>query len=496
MLNFTFDPPSGEIRSRATQGLAATGLAQMVRLAVQTTSVIVLSRLLTPADFGIIAVTVPIFTLVALLQDLGLSEATVQKGSLTQNEISSAFWVNLGVSLLCAVLLLVIAPLLGRFYSDDRVEAVTAAISILVLISGAGTQHLALLNRRMRFWALAAIDITATVGGFMATLAFALINPTYWAIYTGIFIASLISLFGSWSLARWHPLSPWRSTYTNAMISFGANITGASIAAYLVRNLDNILIGRVWGVEQLGFYDRAYRFLLLPLQQVNKPLGKVMIPTLSRLNRTPEHYRTAFLAAVTLLMLLTLPGVAFIVGAADPLITVLLGPKWEASTSILIALGFAAFLQPLNSSSSWLFISQGRTAELLLSGTLSAIGCSIAFLLGLSYGPIGIAIAYSASECLRTPVLWWYVTRLGPVSFREMTGVFVPHSLSTIMSLVTVYMIVSQMNLPVWPKIITSLVLSYLASAVVLMLFPSRRRIIYRSITIGRELVTGHRGAD
>ena len=112
------------------------------------------------------------------------------------------------------------------------------------------------------------------------------------------------------------------------MIAFGGNLTGFGLVNYFARNLDNLLIGRFWGAEQLGLYARAYQLLLLPIEQINAPITAVAVPVLSRLKDNPERYRSAYLRLLEKVALLTMPGMAFMIASSDLLVLIVLGPKW------------------------------------------------------------------------------------------------------------------------------------------------------------------------
>lgn len=127
------------------------------------------------------------------------------------------------------------------------------------------------------------------------------------------------------------------------------------------------------------------------------------------------------------MLLVSLPGVAFMVGTSDLLIPALLGLQWAGASPIFAALGAAAFLQVLNNPTGWLFISQGRTQEYFRWGLFGSATSVASFVAGLPYGPLGVAAAYAASECARTPILWWYVTRRGPIHPRDVARTAAPH---------------------------------------------------------------------
>lgn len=473
-----FDPPNGSLRRSVGRGALATGGAQGVRLACQFASVIVLSRLLAPEDFGIVAMAAPVMGFVGLFQDLGLMQATVQKKRITHAEVNVLFWINLAVSALLAGLLVLAAPLVARFYNEPVVGVLVAAMSVQLLLGGAGGQHHALLNRRMEFGRIAALDSLVAVLGLAVSIAWALVDPSFWALYAGGIAMALSGTSGGWLLSRWRPGLPQWVAGAGGLVNFGAGITGFNFANFFARNLDNVLIGRYRGNEELGLYDRAYKLLLFPLQQVTNPLSKVMVPALSRMTDEPHRYRHAYLRVAPILLLVTLPGVAMAVALADVLVPFALGQQWAGSALIFQALGFAGLLQPLNNPAGWLFISQGRSAEFMRWGVVTAVTSVAAFVIGLPYGAYGVALAYAASEYLRTPFLWLYVGRRGPVRTMDMARTAFPFVVGAHLAIGLLWVARPYLPEAPLPALILGTLLSYaLVTAFVALFEPGRQAL-------------------
>ena len=195
------------------------------------------------------------------------------------------------------------------------------------------------------------------------------------------------------------------------------------------------MIGRVWGDAALGLYDRAYKLLLFPLLQINAPLARVMLPMLARLRTDGPRYRSAYLQAVNQLLLVTQPGIVFAIATADIFVPILLGNDWRAAAPIFQWLGLAALLQPISVVTNWLFISQGRSGAYALWGAFNAAVCAVAFCVGLPWGPIGVAAAYSISQVLcRSPVVLWMATRTGPVRLQDLCSIGTMHALASAVS--------------------------------------------------------------
>lgn len=426
-----FDPVAGPMKASVGRGMMATGGAQAVKLGLQFVSVIMLSRLLVPDDFGLVAMAAPVLAFMGMFQNLGLTQATVQRPKITHDEVNFLFWINVLASVAVAAAVVLIAPIAAQFYDEPRVGPLIAAMALPVVLMGSGAQHSALMNRRMEFGRLAIIEVSSGIATLTTAIIWASLSPSYWALWGGSVIGALVTITMTWSSSPWRPSRPRRAEDGWSMVGFGANLTGFNFANFFARNLDNVLIGRVWGKQELGLYERAYKLLLFPLSQITNPLSRVMVPTLSRMTDEPHRYRHAYLRVIRLVLLATLPGVALSIAMADTLIPFLLGSQWAQSATIFAWLGFAGLVQPLNNPSGWLFVSQGRTREFLYWGLFSSVLSMAAFAIGISWGAAGVAIAYASSEYIKTPFLWWYIGRKGPIKASDILHATYPFLLST-----------------------------------------------------------------
>lgn len=475
---------SEEIHAQRVRAGAMAAIAtQIVRVGTQAGSVIILSRLLTPTDFGIFAMASPVLAFAVLFQDLGLGHATVQKDSLSQRDLTSLFWVNLSVGAALALTLVALSPLVGAFYGEPKLAALTAGMSLTLLLSGADVQHLSLLTRQMRFWTLAVLESLAALSGLGASILMALLYHSYWAILAGSLTSGVVLAGGAWLSSGWLPSRPGSIRQSGGMLAFGLGVTGYNLAEFISRNIDSVLIGQVWGAASLGVYNRAYRLLLFPLQQITNPMIRIMLPTLSGLLNETDRYRRSYRRAVFPAYTAVLPGVAFMISTAGILVEMLLGDRWKEVTPIFIGLSVAALLQTTNSPANWLFLSQGRSREYMKWGLFVATTSVIAFVCGLPYGPVGVAMAYSISECLRTPILWWLAGRKGPVDHRDVMQSIAPHLAGALVSIAGVHLLREFMTDRLFgdlPTLLACLGFSYLLSLLVIAMFPSGRREMTR----------------
>jgi len=426
-----------DLGGRSARGGVVTLSAQVFKFVFSTAATIVLARLLTPQDYGLIGMVVIITNFVGMFQYLGLSTATVRWSELNHEQVSTLFWINLGLSTAIALLTFASAPLAAWFYKEPRLIWITAGYAVSMLLTGLYIQHEAILVRQMRFAVIAIVETAALLIGFTSAIVAAWRGAGYWALVLNQLVMTLVTLFGIWSLCRWRPGLPSRKAGVRSMLSYGGNLTGFHFMTYFARNLDNALIGKFWGAYQLGVYSRAYQMLLMPMQQINAPLVAVAVPTLSRLADSPERYRSAFLKILEKIAMITMPGVVFMIATSDWLVLFLLGPQWRAAGRIFMLLGVAAIIQPVTRTALWLFTTQGRARELFMWGIIGGAISIVSIVAGLPWGATGVAASYAVTDlCVATPLLFWYVGRKGPVRGADFYHAIAPAAGASIFALV------------------------------------------------------------
>lgn len=378
--------------------------AQVAQFALTVGSTAVLARLLAPRDFGLIAMAAAVGNLLLLFQDLGLGTVTVQRSELTTSQASGLFWINVALGMLLAVIMAGAAPLVARFYGQPALTAVTIALAAGFVLAGLSVQHTALLRRQMRFAALARIDIASLVLGVGVAITSAALGAGYWALVYLQLVQQGASACGAWLTCRWRPTVPARSAEVRALLPFGAGLTAFNVLAYLTRNLDNVVLGRAAGAAPLGLYLKAYSLLLLPVDRIRVPAAAVVVPALSHLQDDPSSFRRYFLKAIMSVVAVGMPAVVFLFVFADDAIRVVLGPQWRESVTLFQLLAPAAFVETFNTVGSWACTPLGKSARLVRWQIVATVVMVSAFLIGVRWGALGMAVAVSASTIvLRVP---------------------------------------------------------------------------------------------
>ena len=388
-------------KSRSASGNALLALSgQWGKYALQLAALVVFSRLLSPADFGLVAMVTAVVGIAYVIGDFGLSLAALQAQELDRHQRSNLFWWNAVIGLAVAGLVSAAALPLAALYDDPRVTAITLVLSSVFLLNGLGVQFRTELNRALRFNVIAAADVIGQAAGFAAALVAAFAGWSYWALVLMQVVAALITNVIVVVGARWWPGRYRRGTPMRSLLVFGANTFFTQVVNYISTNIDQVLIGRVGGAATLGFYNRAFQIARVPAQQVAAPLTRVMLPYLARRLDDRSAYLSAVSRAQLALATLLLSLLAFVTGTGDWLVPVALGAGWETTVPILRALCLAGALQAIGYVSYWVLLSQGRTGLLFVSEFGARVVMVALMFAVVGYGPVWVALAGAVGQLL------------------------------------------------------------------------------------------------
>ncbi|MEV7756308.1 lipopolysaccharide biosynthesis protein [Microbacterium sp. NPDC089180] len=387
------------LASAAARGGGITIVAQVVKVALMLSSTVVLARLLDPTDYGLVAMVVAVVGVGEIFRDFGLSMAALQAKSLSQAQQSNLFWINSAVGLVLGVVFFAVSYPLAAFYGQPQVAMITQALSATFVLGGLSTQFKVHINRDLRFIALAVADLLPYALGIGGAIAIAAIFANFWALVAQQLIVAAGTLLFSFALTKWRPGLP-RRVPMDGLISFGASFAGTQIISYLTRNIDSLLIGKVWGSNALGYYDRAYNLVVLPLTQINTPMSRVAVPVLARIAEEGDRFVSYLRRAQLVALYVTSSIFAVLFALGTPLVVAVLGQQWEPAGPILSVLAVSGIFRSLVQVAHWVYMSQGlATAQLrfyLVAQPLlvGVIAC------GVPFGPLGVAVAVSIGYSL------------------------------------------------------------------------------------------------
>jgi O-antigen/teichoic acid export membrane protein len=404
------------LREKTVRGSAVLIGASIARLSINLISTIILARLLDPEAYGLLAMVLVVTNFISLFQDMNLSLATVQHPEISHSQVSTIYWLNVLLTFVIVAVLLVAAPGITWFFDEPRLELIASLLCISIILRGLGSQHKALLRRKMQFGSIAAIEVLSMFSGYVVAIVLAWNGIGYWSLVWLHIVSAAVSTILSWVFSGWCPGRPIRGAGVREMLVFGGNLTGYTLLRYPAKTLDRAIIGWQMGAAQVGLYSKSYELVGPLTGYVTTPINTVAVSALSRLVDTPPRYRVLFRRLIEATALISLPIVIVIMCSAENIIALLLGPKWLDAGPIFAILGVLVFVETMASGVRWLFISQGRGGHLLQIGAIESLLRIVAILIGLNWGIYGIVISIVAiSLFAQLPLQVWYACRTGPV---------------------------------------------------------------------------------
>lgn len=403
--------PEPGLGTRAARGAVVSIAGQGAKAGVQMIGLIVLARLLSPADYGVVALTALVVGVGEILRDFGLSTAAVQAPTLSREQRNNLFWINLGIGAVLAALVVAAAPLMAQFFGSPQLTDVMRALSLTFLLNGAATQYRASLERDLQFRRLALVDASSPVLGLAVAVVLALTGAGVWSLVAQQLTTGTVLLVLLVVSSRWWPGRPRRDAPMRPLLRFGWGMVGNQLVGYAANNVDSLVIGWRFGVAPLGIYNRAFQLLMQPYNQIRVPVTRVAIPILSRLQDQKDRYWAFLLQGQIALGYTLCLGLLFIAGSARPVTHLLLGEQWMQVAPLLALLAIAASLQSLATVASWVYITKGLTGHLFTWSLISAaikVACVVG---GSLFGLVGVAAGYAAAPLIAWPLSFLWLNR-------------------------------------------------------------------------------------
>lgn len=396
-------PVGGSMSLTVARGATWSAIGKFGGQFTQLFAGIVLAHLLTPADFGILASVYVITGFSVLFFELGISSALVQLKDASEQDLATGFWINAIGGVVFTVVLALLGSAVADLFGQPALRTLTPICALTFGLSF-GVVHRALLARTLQYKTLSLIDLATALAGYAISIVLAFAGAGYYALALGpVVAAGLLSIF-YWVAFPWRPKHFICRASLPRLWRFSGGMLGFNVVNYIGRNADNLLVGRYFGATQLGFYNRAYNLMLLPVQQVSGVLGGVMFPALSRLQDDRERVGSGYKRAVRLVNTAVMPLLLGLAATAPGIVPLIWGGQWTATVPILQVLCLAGITQCTTSSVGWIFQSQNRTGLMFRLGLISTGVGVLGIVAGFRFGVIGLSVAILISGLIILPI--------------------------------------------------------------------------------------------
>lgn len=373
--------------------------ARAINALIQVAAVIFLARLLSPEDYGLVAMVTAVTGFAPLFVDLGTRDAIVQRPQISKEEISALFWVTLGIGVVFSGLVASAGPWIARLYGEPRLTQIALISSLAFVTSALSCQHYALLRRAMMFQNIAVLEVISNLLAAAAAVGIALAGFGYWALVSRPIINNVLSAIGVWSQCRWLPALPRFTEGVKQMLKFGVQLTGFSLTDFFRRTCDRIAIGYGHGATRLGYYQKAF-LVYDNVLDLTIALHAVAGVSLSKLRDNLEELRRLWAKGLSTLSFYAMPIFGAIAVVSQDFIFLVLGAKWNAAGTLLSVLAFRGMPHVVERTLGWLHVAAGTGDRWLRWGLFVAATQVAALFAGLPFGAMGVAVSYTVAMFL------------------------------------------------------------------------------------------------
>ncbi|WP_161954183.1 MOP flippase family protein [Candidatus Methylomirabilis limnetica] len=421
----------------AVHGVKWTTVSAIFRVGLQTLRIAILSRLLTPVDFGLMAMISILLGLIDAFMDLGTGNAIIQRRDTTSHQLASLYWLNLTFATAVSTFIIASTPLFSTFYAEPQLRMLLPWCAPLFLINAIGFVFRNVMQRDLNFALLARIQMIAVTIGSAVAVIFAFRGHGVFSLIlaqlaTAATTATLYVAFGRHS---WHPTWHFDLRDLRGYINFGLYQMGERFVNYISANIDYLVIGRALGPHALGSYTLAYQLVVLPLTTINPILTSVAFPLFAKVQSDNAALRRGYLAIAKFLAFTTLP---VLIGAgltAPVLVPLVFGPKWGEAIRLVQILAFLGVLKSFANPSGSVLLAKGRVDIDFKWECFSATLNAITFAAVVHYGVAAVAISHVILVGLYFLPFVWIVCRLIDLPLRQYLLVFVrPATFVTVMA--------------------------------------------------------------
>jgi O-antigen/teichoic acid export membrane protein len=383
---------------------------------------IILARLLSEEDFGIIAMVVVFFEISTTLVYSGLPAALIREKEVTEADKSTTFFFNLGAALLLYLVLYASAPHIAVFFDQDQLQPIVRVMSLNLIIISFSIIQRTLLDRELHFKTqtktrLAGILISGAVGVWMAFAGFGV-----WSLVTKFVLISLIDTVLLWIVSGWRPRMIFSMSSFKRLFGFGSKILATNFLDRTFTHIFKVVIGRVFTIGALGYYHWANSFRNLVVTSLFQTIQRVSYPLLSKLNTDPEALKKGYRQVLRISSFVMIPSMIWMAALAEPLVIASIGSKWIPAVPFLQLLCISGLAFHLNAINLNMLLVLGRSDLGLALEIYKKVGIVVAIVIGLQFGIYGLVIGEVVSAYVALLINTFYSKRLLRYSLLEQLG--------------------------------------------------------------------------
>ena len=346
---------------------------------------IILMRILSPSDFGLLAMVTVLTGFLDVFKDFGLGNSLIYKSKIDNIDTNSIFWFSLVLASFITLIVFSSSFLIANFYNEPKLTALTMSISVLFIINALGNTHFILLRKNLKYKKIFISQFSSILISCMVALYMAYCDFGVWSLVGMQLTKSLINTIIIWMLSEYKPEFIFSIERLKEHWKFAYPLLGNKIFNYWTRNSDRFFIGKYLGSEQLGFYSRANNIIVMPTNQLISIISPILFPSFSRIKDEKLRIKNIYLKALRVITFLIFPIMGIVFVFAEAIVYTLFGNQWISLIPLLKILTILGAIESMTKISGSLFLSQGKVKTLATINILLGIGSIIAFFIGVQY---------------------------------------------------------------------------------------------------------------
>lgn len=350
----------GSLRHKAIRSTIWVGLSTAGMTSLSLVKSVILARLLTPDHFGLMAACMVVIRAVEVFTETGLGAALIQRKAQVEDAVPTAFSMAAARGVVLAAIVFAIAPFVSDFYEEPRLTSLLEVMSAALLISGLSNLNTISLQKDLNFRPLFRLQQAVAVTDLVATVSLAVWLRDVWALVLGQIIKSVVALLLSYVLIPGKPRFGWDGQIARELLAYGRFITGVTVVVYVTTEIDNVVIGKILGMQALGIYVVAYMLANLPATHLSKVISGVMFPAYSKMQDNPSLLLRAYLETTRVVSTVAIPLAVGLAILADELVTLVYGPAWKQAATVIPLLCVFGALRAVSSTNGYVFNAIGK----------------------------------------------------------------------------------------------------------------------------------------
>lgn len=446
------------LRDKAKKGFIWNTIERLSSNGISFIVTIILARLLSPDDYGIITMPAIFLALAQVLVDSGFANALIRKPNLTEKDLSTSFYFNIIVGLLCYIILYISSPFIANFFNTPILSQLLKITSLVLFINSLGIVPQALMTKRLDFKTQAVIALTSTMLSGIVGIWMAYRGYGVWALVCQQVSSALLRVVLLWLFCHWRPLLIWSNESFSYLWSFGSKVIIIGFLDTIYNNIYAFVIGKFYNAKDLGNYTRALQFADLPISNLNGIIQRVTLPLLSEIQNDHNRLSSIYLNIIRFCAHLIIPIMLGLVAIAQPLIIVLLGYEWSGCVLIFQILCIAKIWTPFNAINMNLLQVKGRTDLQLNLEILKKMVITIILVLTIKRGIIVLVGGYAICTFIAFIINTYYTKRLIGVTLWKQLQVIIP---SIIISLIMLFIVLlfNMIDMNMYLKLVANIML-------------------------------------